>query len=200
MTDILGELEKQVGPLERQAAAAREYLKLRDELKICDANQFLLEREELDTRLRETQERMGVLNGDMEESRQKGEQLKEEYDRLEEELEALDQAMSGDREALNAGSMEKSAMEGRIAVLREQIHTEEKMRSTWRTAGRPCRRCGGAKKKPGWLPGAGKELAGQTEKAEKRLEEAQERLKEARKRSRAWRRRLRRPRRPLFRP
>ena len=125
VTDILGELEKQVGPLERQAAAAREYLKLRDELKICDANQFLLEREELDTRLRETQERMGVLNGDMEESRQKGEQLKEEYDRLEEELEALDQAMSGDREALNAGSMEKSAMEGRIAVLREQIHTEE---------------------------------------------------------------------------
>ena len=78
VTDILGELEKQVGPLERQAAAAREYLKLRDELKICDANQFLLEREELDTRLRETQERMGVLNGDMEESRQKGEQLKVE--------------------------------------------------------------------------------------------------------------------------
>ena len=180
VTDILGELEKQVGPLERQAAAAREYLKLRDELKICDANQFLLEREELDTRLRETQERMGVLNGDMEESRQKGEQLKEEYDRLEEELEALDQAMSGDREALNAGSMEKSAMEGRIAVLREQIHTEEMNEEHLENRRKAI--AGDVEERKKSLDGCRdqeKELAGQTEKAEKRLEEAQERLKEA---------------------
>ena len=36
VSDILGELEKQVGPLEKQAEKAREYLKLKEELKTLD--------------------------------------------------------------------------------------------------------------------------------------------------------------------
>ena len=41
VSDILGELEKQVGPLEKQAASAREYLRLREEMKRFDVNLFL---------------------------------------------------------------------------------------------------------------------------------------------------------------
>ena len=43
--DIITELEKQVGPLEKQAAVAKEYLKCREELKKVEVNQFILEQE-----------------------------------------------------------------------------------------------------------------------------------------------------------
>ena len=47
VNDILGELEKQVGPLERQAKAAREYLRLKEELKRYEVNLFLVETSEI---------------------------------------------------------------------------------------------------------------------------------------------------------
>ena len=42
VNDILAELERQVGPLERQAEKARIYLKKKEELKTFDVNMFLL--------------------------------------------------------------------------------------------------------------------------------------------------------------
>ena len=42
-TDILAELEKQLGPLERQSETAKVYLKKKETLKIYDVNMFLLE-------------------------------------------------------------------------------------------------------------------------------------------------------------
>ena len=45
ITDILTEIEKQLGPLEKQQTAAREYLHLKDELKQVEVNAFLLEQE-----------------------------------------------------------------------------------------------------------------------------------------------------------
>lgn len=47
VTDILAELEKQVGPLEQQSAKAKEYLKLRDEEKDIDTHLFLYDYERL---------------------------------------------------------------------------------------------------------------------------------------------------------
>lgn len=41
--DILGELEKQVGPLKEQSETARKYLIFKDELKKLDINAFLLD-------------------------------------------------------------------------------------------------------------------------------------------------------------
>lgn len=68
VSDILSELEKQVGPLERQSKAAKEYLQLKDSLKICDANLFLMETEGIQQQLKETEGRKSLLAGDLEES------------------------------------------------------------------------------------------------------------------------------------
>ena len=46
VNDILAELERQVGPLERQAEKARIYLKKKEELKKIDLHLFLLEMEQ----------------------------------------------------------------------------------------------------------------------------------------------------------
>ena len=62
VSDILGELEKQVGPLEKQAASAREYLRLREEMKRFDVNLFLTEMEDTDRTLRELEEKSRIVS------------------------------------------------------------------------------------------------------------------------------------------
>ncbi len=57
VNDILGELERQVGPLERQAETAKAYLKKKEELKTLDVNMFLVEIERLSKELSETMQR-----------------------------------------------------------------------------------------------------------------------------------------------
>lgn len=51
LNDIMSELSKQVGPLERQAAAAKEYLKLRDELKQYDIDAYAAESSKVESDL-----------------------------------------------------------------------------------------------------------------------------------------------------
>ena len=43
VTDILSELTRQLGPLERQSETAKVYLKKKEELKLLDVNMFLME-------------------------------------------------------------------------------------------------------------------------------------------------------------
>lgn len=83
-----------MGPLEKQAASAREYLRLREEMKRFDVNLFLTEMEDTDRTLRELEEKSRIVSSHMEESRQESEQLKEEYDRIAENIAALDQTIT----------------------------------------------------------------------------------------------------------
>ena len=125
VSDILSELEKQVGPLERQSRAAREYLQLKDDLKICDANLFRMETENTGRQLEEVEKRSRALSGDMEDTRKESERLKGEQEKLEQTLAELERSINENREALNQGTVLKGNLEGQINVLGEQIHTEE---------------------------------------------------------------------------
>ena len=125
VSDILSELEKQVGPLERQSRAAREYLQLKDSLKICDANLFLMETEGTGKQLEEVEKRHQVLSGDMEDTGRESERLKAGYEELEQTLADLERRMAADRDELSQGTVLKGNLEGQINVLKEQIHTEE---------------------------------------------------------------------------
>ena len=125
VSDILAELEKQVGPLERQSKSAREYHQIKEELKLCDANQFLLDTENTQGQLKAVENRRHLLSGDVEETQKKADDLRKEYDALEEKLAKLEETLTNHRNALNEAAMAKSTSEGQINVLREQIHTEE---------------------------------------------------------------------------
>lgn len=56
MNDILSELEKQVGPLEKQSEVAKVYLRKKEELKTLDINVFLLENKKLREQLASMEE------------------------------------------------------------------------------------------------------------------------------------------------
>ena len=123
VTDILSELEKQVEPLEKQAEKARVYLKYKEELKALDVNVFLMESEKTRAQLKDTDEKYGIAAGDLKETSQKYEGIKEEYDRIAAKIEELEKSMEEDRAKLTDTSVMRGKLEGEIAVLQEKIRS-----------------------------------------------------------------------------
>ena len=126
VSDILSELEKQVGPLKRQSETARKYLELREELKSLELNLFLMETETVRADLKTLTEREKVLCGDAEETEKQENRLKAEYEELERLLEELDQEINEKRNSLSELNLSTNQLTGRIDVLREQINTEKR--------------------------------------------------------------------------
>ena len=121
--DILKELEKQLGPLEKQSETAREYLKKKEELKKYDINMFLLEEERLKERIRDAQGKYETASAEMEEAGSRYEKMKAEYDAIESEIEEIDLALETAKNQLNETTLLKQQLEGQINVLKEQINT-----------------------------------------------------------------------------
>jgi len=123
VTDILSELEKQTGPLERQSEVAKVYLKKKEELKALDVNVFLLENDRLKTQLQEIGEKHQIASGDLRETKDKYEHIKEEYEQVQSQIEALDTAIEEARTSLNDTGLLRGRLEGEVAVLKEQINS-----------------------------------------------------------------------------
>ncbi len=121
VNDILSELEKQIGPLEKQSEKAKIYLKKREELKMVDVNMFLLENIRLQEQLKSSQEKYQIASDDLEETSKKYEEIREEYERIQEEMEVLDQTIESERATLTDTSVMRGKLEGEINVLKEQI-------------------------------------------------------------------------------
>ena len=121
VTDILSELTKQLGPLQRQSETAKIYLSKRDTLKELDVNMFLLEHEHTGKLLKELEEKTKTAQSQLEETQSAYEKTKEEYDRLEQELEELNSKMDALREDTQEKALKKQQLEGQINVLNEQI-------------------------------------------------------------------------------
>ncbi len=143
VNDILSELEKQVGPLAKQSETAREYLRLKEELKNYEVNVFLSESEEIRIRLKEVEDNTSVVSGDLEETRSASDQIRITYEELGRELEELDENIRQSQNRTGRANMQKSSLEGQINVLLEQINTErmnaEHIGSRMNTIGREIR-------------------------------------------------------------
>ncbi len=123
VTDILSELEKQTGPLERQSEVAKVYLKKKEELKTLDVNVFLLENDRLKNQLAEVGEKHRIAGGDLRETREKYEHIKEEYEQVQSQIEELDRAIEEARASLSDAGLLRGRLEGEVAVLKEQINS-----------------------------------------------------------------------------
>ncbi len=123
VTDILSELEKQVGPLERQAEVAKIYLKKKDALKTYDINVFLLENQRVKEQLDSTGEKYIIANRELNETKLKYESIKAEYELIQEEIEKLDASIEKDRGSLTDTGILRGKLEGEINVLKEQINS-----------------------------------------------------------------------------
>lgn len=125
VTDILSELTKQLGPLEKQSETARIYLAKREELKELDVNLFLLDHQRTGELLKELEEKLEQAQKELNEAQAAYDQTKIEYDRLEQELEDLNHRLDTLKEEQQQNALLKQQYEGQVQVLGEQISSEK---------------------------------------------------------------------------
>ena len=123
VTDILSELTKQLGPLEKQSETARIYLSKRDELKELDVNLFLLEHQRTGELLKELEGKLEQAQHELDEAQDAYDRTKVEYERLEQELEDLNNRLDTLKEEQQQNALLKQQYEGQIKVLEEQIQS-----------------------------------------------------------------------------
>ncbi|MBO6163952.1 MAG: chromosome segregation protein SMC [Lachnospiraceae bacterium] len=121
VTDILKELEKQVGPLEKQAEKARAFLKYKEELKKADMQAFSLETGEYSRRLSDAEQNKKIVDDDLEQARAEAEAMKARYDALSEELSELEEALSSANTAVSEKKVHLENLEGQVRMLQEQL-------------------------------------------------------------------------------
>ena len=120
--DILSELSKQVSPLERQAAKAKEYLKYRDELKNLDINMFLMEYERTGSELLETGRKKEIADNDLDTAKVSLEESKNQYESFEKQLNNLETVIEEETAELSEKKVQYNNYENNIKVLNEQIN------------------------------------------------------------------------------
>ena len=123
VTDILGELEKQVGPLQRQSEVAKEYLKKKESLKTFDINMFLLETSRLKEEIAELDKKIQIVQDEITGASAEYEHTKEEYEAIEVQTDEIDAELELAKHQLNETNLLKQQLEGQIQVLKEQINT-----------------------------------------------------------------------------
>ena len=121
VNDILSELEKQIGPLEKQSEKAKIYLKKKEELKTLDVNVFLLENTRIKEQLDKVESSLGIASDELDKSNRKYENIKEEYNQIQTTIETLEEQIETSRTSLTDTSVLRGKLEGEIKVLEEQI-------------------------------------------------------------------------------
>ena len=93
VNDILAELEKQIGPLEKQSEVAKEYLKKKEELKTYDINMFLLESARLKEQIQEMEEKLSIAQNELDSTNEAYANTKTEYEQIERQVEEIDDSI-----------------------------------------------------------------------------------------------------------
>ena len=125
VNDILVELERQVGPLERQSEKAKTYLKKKSELKEYDVNMFLLESEQIRSQQKDVEDKFQIADAQLKESNADYEKIRTEYEQLGQSMVQMDEKINSIRENISNTSVMKEKLESQIQILTEQIHTAE---------------------------------------------------------------------------
>lgn len=128
ITDILKELERRVGPLEKQSASAREYLKLRESLKLYEVNLFLRESEQLLKNIGELENNISIAEGSLEDARLEADKLKEYNSKLSDEIENAEACINRGKEEKLKGELLIQNLESQITVLETEITAERSNR------------------------------------------------------------------------
>lgn len=123
VTDILGELERQVIPLEKQCEKAKTYLLLKEDLKVNDVNMFLIEFDEIKNRLVQLDEKIKIASSDMQIANDEFENIKKDYTKLEQIIEDINSLIETKKATLNETILNIEKFEGQINVIKEQINS-----------------------------------------------------------------------------
>lgn len=123
VSDILSELEKQIGPLEKQAETAKLYLRRKEEIKKLDANLFLRESKENGAALKKIQQDYEITDGQLSEAREESSRIHEEFEELDQKIKGFEEQIEDLRSQESIGQQQKNDLENQIRLLEEQIRS-----------------------------------------------------------------------------
>ncbi len=123
VTDIMTELERQVGPLAKQSEKARTYLKKKEDLKVWEVNSFLEEMDRVDAESISVKEKYDIATAQQTEANREFEAIRVKYEDLETRMETNDARIADLNAQIAAVDVEREKNEGRVNVLMEQINT-----------------------------------------------------------------------------
>ena len=123
VSDIIGELERQIGPLEKQSDKAKEYLSYKEDLKKFDINYFLLENEKNTTSLSEAEDKLTLAGENLSKQKEEFENIRSRYDQVQQDMADLDKEIEETRNTLSNTNTTRTKLEGQIAVFKEQINS-----------------------------------------------------------------------------
>ena len=121
ITDILLEIEKQVGPLAKQSEVAKEYLRLKDALKNLEINLFLLDYERSEKSKAEIDSKAKIVTDELADSNKAYDNTKLEYERLEAEVEKYSEEIDTKKDQKTKFLMMIQEKEGEIKLMQEKI-------------------------------------------------------------------------------
>ena len=125
VSDIINEIERQIGPLKKQAEAAKEYLDLRDDLLLYESNYFVREVDEQSKLIEETNKNIEINKNDIKAVRDKKNAFNEKYNEIENQITKLDLEISELRDIVTDKTALEENIKGQINVLKEQINSEK---------------------------------------------------------------------------
>ena len=126
VNDIITELEKQVGPLERQAKVAKEFLNLREELKTYDVNSYIMEYDSISQNLNEYKKREKLLSDDLNDAKEALEKSKVDYENITVDLKKIDEELDEVKNIRSSTSIRLQEVTSNIEILKEQINSENR--------------------------------------------------------------------------
>ena len=125
VNDILTELSRQLGPLEKQAEKARVYLKKRDELKAYDVNLFLQEYQQLKEKISQAVAKRQQIEEELGEVREETGKIRGQYEEAQTSLAEMEETLENLRNEESRCKVSREQILGRIEILRDQIRSQK---------------------------------------------------------------------------
>jgi len=125
ITDIKNELERRIGPLEKQSVNAKEYLRLREILKKYELTIFVQETGEILNSLAENEKNTAIVNESIEEIRSEGDKLRSMNQELVDAIRETEAAINAGRDDKLKGELLITNLESQISVAETEITAEE---------------------------------------------------------------------------
>lgn len=125
VADILSELNRQIGPLQKQSETAKEYLSKRDRLKVLDASLFMMESDRSKGQIQEAESKLQISREEQAEIQEKLSKAKEQYEELDSSLTGLNETISQVTEEQTLARLERQKAESEQKLAGEQIQSLE---------------------------------------------------------------------------
>lgn len=125
ITDIKNELERRIGPLEKQSVNAKEYLRLRDILKKYELTIFVEETGEILNSLDENKKNTVIINESIEQKRTEGDRLRSMNQELVDAIRETETAINAGKDDKLKGELLITNLESQINVAETEITAEE---------------------------------------------------------------------------